>query len=93
MGAQHFQNNYEFKSNNDRGERGKKRKRRMGDRDDMEQSTSSFSTRNPKIHQGMPSPLFLHKAPKGNSKQEEVDKEGAAGELANVFAVCFPGCG
>lgn len=46
-------------------ERGEKRrkKRRVGDRDDMEQNTSSFSTRIPKIHQGMPSPLFLPKAP------------------------------
>lgn len=47
-------------------ERGEKRrkKRRVGDRDDMEQNTSSFSTRIPKIHQGMPSPLFPkhHKA-------------------------------
>lgn len=44
-------------------EKEKKKKRRVGDRDDMEQNTSSFSTRIPKIHQGMPSPLFLPKAP------------------------------
>lgn len=30
MGAQHFQNNYEFKSSNDRGERGKERKKKGG---------------------------------------------------------------
>lgn len=28
MGAQHFQNNYEFKSSNDRGERGKKEEKK-----------------------------------------------------------------
>lgn len=49
----------------ERGKKGKKKKkkRRVGDRDDMEQNTSSFSTRILKIHQGMPSPLFLPKAP------------------------------
>lgn len=94
MGARHSQNNYEFKSSNNRGDKGQKKKKRVGDRDDMQQNTSSFSTRIPKIHQGMPSPLFPPKASKGNGKQEEeLDKERAAAELGTVFAVCFPGCG
>jgi len=84
MVVQHFQNNFEFKSSNDRGE---KKKGRGGGED-----TSTFSTRIPKIHQGMPSHLSSQSSIRQQQTRGGVgfDTKRAAAELGSVFAVCFP---
>lgn len=94
MGAQHFQNYYEFKGSNDRGERGKKKKNGGWVTEMTRNRTPVVSAQEFPKYTKECQALFLPKEPKGNSKQvEELDNERFAAELGTVFAVCFPGCG